>query len=168
MRHLIQAFIGWPARVAAHLEWLGPLLARIVVGWVFLLSGWGKLHNLPLVTANFVDWGIPFPQLLTPFVSGVEFFGGLFLILGFLTRISAGALAVVMLVAIRSALWDQVDSLGTLFGFDESAYFVVFVWLAAAGAGAVSVDRLLEPFTASRRADAAVRAAAAKSLPADA
>ena len=52
----------------------------------------GKLHNLPQVTEDFISWGIPLPHVLTPFVSGVEFFGGLFQLLGFLTRISAGAL----------------------------------------------------------------------------
>ena len=150
MRFIVAALIDWPARVAAHLRWAGPLLARIVTGYVFLLSGWGKLHNLPLVTQNFIGWGIPFPHVLTPFVSGVEFFGGLFLLLGLCTRISAGALAVVMLVAIRSALWDQVDSLETLLGFDESEYFALFTWLAIAGPGALSLDALLQRWRARR------------------
>ena len=111
--------------------------------WVFLWSGWGKLHNLPAITENFVSWGIPFPHILTPFVSGVEFVGGLFLLVGFLTRISAGALAVTMIVAIRSAKWDQVDSLEALLSFDETAYFALFTWLAIAGAGRLSIDSLL-------------------------
>ena len=136
--------IDWPRRVAAHLQWLAPLFARIVVGWVFLLSGWGKLHNLPRVTENFIGWGIPFPHVLTPFVSGVEFFGGLFLLLGLLTRISAGALGITMIVAIASAKWADVDSLATLLGFDETEYLALFLWLAIAGAGRVSVDYLLE------------------------
>jgi len=136
--------IEWPRQVAAHLQWLAPLFARIVVGWVFLLSGWGKLHNLPRVTENFIGWGIPFPHLLTPFVSGVEFFGGLFLLLGFLTRISAGALGITMIVAIVSAKWADVDSLATLLGFDETEYLALFLWLAIAGAGRLSVDSLLE------------------------
>jgi putative oxidoreductase len=136
--------IDWPRRVAAHLQWLAPLFARIVVGWVFLLSGWGKLHNLPRVTENFIGWGIPFPHVLTPFVSGVEFFGGLFLLLGFLTRISAGALGITMIVAIATAKWADVDSLATLLGFDETEYLALFLWLAIAGAGRVSVDYLLE------------------------
>jgi uncharacterized membrane protein YphA (DoxX/SURF4 family) len=71
----------------------------IVVGWVFMWSGWGKLHNLPAMIGNIRGWGIPFPQLLTPFVSGVEFFGGIFPLLGLMTRISAGALGVTMIVA---------------------------------------------------------------------
>src|SRR5580692_11574110 len=118
LKVLVQWLIEWPRRIAGHLAWLAPLFARIVVGWVFLLSGWGKLHNLPAVTENFKGWGIPFPHLLTPFVSGVEFLGGLFLLAGFLTRISAGALGVTMIVAIAAAKWADVDSLATLLGFD--------------------------------------------------
>jgi putative oxidoreductase len=143
MNTLIDWLIGWPERVASHLEWLAPLFARITVGYVFMLTGWGKLHNLPEVVENFTSWGIPYPQILTPFVSGVEFFGGLLLMLGLLTRISAGALGVVMIVAIKSARWGEVDSLGTLLGFDEFLYLALFLWLAIAGAGAVSVDALL-------------------------
>jgi putative oxidoreductase len=141
---LIQWLIDWPRRVAGHLAWLAPLFARITVGWVFLLSGWGKLMNLPQVTENFVGWGIPAPRLLAPFVSGVEFFGGLFLLLGLLTRFSAGALGVTMIVAIRSAKWADVDSLETLLGFDEFEYLALFVWLAIAGPGRLSVDHWLE------------------------
>lgn len=148
MNVLIDALVGWPKRTAQHLQWLAPLFARIVTGWVFLWSGWGKLNNLPLVTENFVGWGIPFPHILTPFVSGVEFFGGIFLILGFLTRISAGALGVTMIVAIISAKWADVDSLETLLGFEEVSYLALFLWLAIAGAGCVSVDRFLERRTA--------------------
>jgi hypothetical protein len=79
MRLLLDWLIGWPERVSRYLTWLGPLLARITVGWVFLWSGWGKLNNLPQITENFIGWGIPFPHILTPLTSGIEFFGGLFL-----------------------------------------------------------------------------------------
>jgi putative oxidoreductase len=144
VKFLIRWLIDWPRRIAAHLTWLAPLFARITVGWVFLWSGWGKLMNLSQVTENFVGWGIPAPQLLAPFVSGVEFAGGLLLLLGLLTRISAGALGVTMIVAIRSAKWTEVDSLETLLGFDEFEYLALFLWLAIAGAGGVSMDHWLE------------------------
>ena len=150
MKYLVNVLIGWPERVAQHLLWLAPLFARIVVGWVFLWTGWGKLTHLPLVTENFVGWGIPFPDILAPFASGVEFFGGIFLLLGLLTRISAGALCVVMLVAIRVAQWDDIDSLVTLLGFEEVMYLALFLWLAIAGPGAIAVDNLLRPRTHSR------------------
>jgi putative oxidoreductase len=145
MNRMIDCLIGWPERVSRHFDWLAPLFARVVVGWVFLWSGWGKLQNLPAIIDNFVSWGIPLPHLLAPFVSGVEFFGGIFLLLGLMTRISAGALGVTMIVAIKSAKWADVDSLETLLGFDETEYLALFVWLAIAGAGSVSLDRLLRP-----------------------
>ncbi len=144
MNLLVAALIDWPARVARHLQWLAPLVARIVVGWVFLWTGWGKLTHLPLVTENFGLWGVPAPEILAPFVSGVEFFGGILLLLGLLTRISAGALGVVMIVAVKVAQWDEVDSLQTFLGLEEIMYLAIFVWLAIAGAGRVAVDHLLE------------------------
>jgi putative oxidoreductase len=144
MKFLVRWLIDWPQGVAHHLTWLAPLFARITVGWVFMWSGWGKLQNLPQVTDNFVSWGIPLPHLLTPFVSGVEFFGGLLLLLGLLTRISAGALGITMIVAIRAAKWGDVDSLETLLGFDEFEYLALFLWLAIAGPGVLSLDYLLQ------------------------
>jgi putative oxidoreductase len=144
MKFLVRCLIDWPRSVARHLTWLAPLFARITVGWVFLLSGWGKLQNLPQVTENFIGWGIPFPHFFTPLTSGIELFGGLFLLLGLLTRISAGALGVTMIVAIKSAKWADVDSLETLLGFDEFEYLALFLWLAIAGPGIVSLDHLIQ------------------------
>ena len=144
MKHLVQWLINWPASIARYLTWLAPLFARITVGWVFLWSGWGKLSDLPTVTQNFIGWGIPLPQLLAPFVSGVEFFGGLFLLAGLFSRISAGALGVTMIVAIASAKWPDVDSLETLLGFDEFEYLALFLWIAIAGPGPLSIDHWLQ------------------------
>jgi putative oxidoreductase len=144
MKIFVRGLIDWPQHVAQHLYWLAPLFTRLVVGWVFLWSGWGKLTHLPIVIQNFANWGIPAPGVLGPFVSGVEFFGGLFLLLGFLTRISAGALGVVMIVATISAQWEQVDSLLALLGLEETLFLALFLWLAIDGPGGFSVDRLLQ------------------------
>ena len=80
----MNAIVDWlivkPGQLATtYFSWLPPLVA-----WVFLWSGWNKLHNLPQMIQNFTEWGIPYPNILTPFVSGVEFFGGLLLLLGLL------------------------------------------------------------------------------------
>ena len=158
MNIVVGSLIDWPRKIAQHLLWLAPLFARITVGWVFLWSGWGKLNNLPQVTQNFIDWGIPLPHLLTPFTSGVEFFGGLFLLAGLLTRISAGALGITMIVAIRAAKWGDVDSLETLLGFDEFEYLALFLWLAIAGAGKVSIDHWLERWYARTHGQSVRRA----------
>ena len=39
---------------------------RLIVGYTFMLAGWGKLTHLEQVTENFAGWGIPFPNILTP------------------------------------------------------------------------------------------------------
>ena len=151
MKAIVGALIDWPERVAAHLAWLGPLLARITVGWVFLWAGWGKLGAMPQVIENFRGWGVPIPEILAPFVSGLEFIGGIMLLLGLCTRIFSASLIEVMIVAIKSAFWDQVDSLEYLLGLNEFAYLAIFLWLATAGAGAASLDHLLQGRFGSHR-----------------
>ena len=143
MNFIVNLLIMLPARIASHFAWAGPLIMRLIVGYTFMLSGWGKLNNLPQITQNFIEWGVIFPKIMTPFVSGVEFFGGIMLILGLFTRIPAAMLAFTMLVAIKSAKWEAVDSLETLLGFEEATYFAGFLWLAIAGPGAASLDRWL-------------------------
>ena len=143
MNPFVTVLIDWPRRIAGYFTWLPPLVARIVVGWVFLWAGWGKLQALPRMTGTFRDLGIPYPEVMTPFVSGVEFVGGILLLVGFLTRIAAAPLIVVMVVAIISAKLVEVDSLETLLGFEEVSYRALFLWLAIAGPGPVSIDRLL-------------------------
>jgi len=150
MNALVNTLIEWPRSVARHLDWLGPLVARIVTGWVFLWTGWGKLTHLPLVTQNFESWGIPAPAILAPVASGIEFFGGILLLVGLLTRISAGALGVVMIVAVASVMWPEVDSFLTLVGLEEIMYLALFLWLAIAGAGRISVDAFLERHAETR------------------
>src|SRR5260370_21398257 len=93
MNFIVNLLILLPARISPYFSWAGPLLMRLIVGYTFMLTGWGKLTNLAQVTENFVGWGIPFPQILTPFVSVVEFFGGVMLILFLLPRIPAPILA---------------------------------------------------------------------------
>jgi putative oxidoreductase len=110
---------------------------------VFLWSGWEKLQVLPRMIGNFRSWGIPAPEIVTPFVSGVEFVGGLLLLLGLLTRFAAVPMMIVMVVAIIAAKASQVDSLETLLGFEEVSYFVMLAWLAIAGPGAISLDHLI-------------------------
>jgi putative oxidoreductase len=140
---IVNLLILLPARIASYFSWVGPLVMRLVVGYVFMLTGWAKLNHLPQMIQNFTEWGIPFPDILTPFASGVECFGGVLLILGLFTRIPAAMLVVVMIVAISVAKWSDVDSLETLLGFEEVTYLAAFLWLAIAGPGAASLDRLL-------------------------
>lgn len=158
MHAIVTWLIDMPERISTSLfGWLPPLFARIVVGWVFLWTGWAKLNNLPQMIQNFTEWGIPFPHIVTPFVSGVEFVGGLLLLLGLFTRLAATPLVIVMIVAIISAKLDQIDSLETLLGFEEVAYMALFGWLAVAGPGPVSLDWMLQKMVSAPGSDASRR-----------
>ena len=130
-------------RLQPQLGWLPLLAARLTVGWVFLQSGWGKLHDLAGVTEFFASLGIPAPELQAPIVAGIEFGGGILLLLGLATRFAALPLMGVMLVAIRTALWDDIDELSDLLGLAEFGYVVMLAGLVVFGAGSVSVDRLI-------------------------
>ncbi|MEO8559717.1 MAG: DoxX family protein, partial [Rhodospirillales bacterium] len=109
MKALIDLLIIAPARLSAVFADLPPLAARLTVGWVFMMTGWGKLNALPKITEYFTSLGIPAPQILTPLVSGIECFGGALLILGLFTRLAATPLIAVMVVAIITAKWADID-----------------------------------------------------------
>ena len=57
MNLLISILYDWSRVVAGYLTWAGPLAVRIVVGWVFMWTGWQKLHFLPRMIENFREWG---------------------------------------------------------------------------------------------------------------
>ena len=143
MNAFVTVFYDWSRAVAGYFTWLAPLAVRITVGVVFMGTGWTKLQNLPGITRNFASLGIPAPEILTPFVSGVEFVGGILLLVGLLTRFAAVPLMIVMVVAIVSAKLVDLDGLETFLGFEEVSYFVMFAWLAIAGPGPVSLDHLI-------------------------
>lgn len=129
--------------VASKLSWLPPLVARITVGWVFVLSGWGKLHALPDIVEYFRSLGIPAPEIQAPFASGTELVCGALLLLGLASRFAAVPLIVVMTVAIMTARFEQLTSAGALFGFIEFTYIALLLYIAVAGPGPLSLDRLL-------------------------
>jgi len=139
------------ARAMAHLSErigetfrpLAPALARLLVGLVFLTSGWGKLHGLDQVTDYFTELGLPMPAFQARLASTTELVCGGLLLLGLATRFAAVPLVVTMIVAIRTALWEQVDGLVSLVGLLEFAYVALLCWLACEGAGPLSLDWLL-------------------------
>lgn len=122
------------------LAWLPPLLSRTTIGFVFIQSGWGKLHNLDRVASFFAELGIPAPGLQAPFVATVEFVGGLAVLLGFFTRIVSIPLICTMIVAIITAKRADLGGISDLFGFIEYLYIVILAWLAVEGPGKISID----------------------------
>ena len=136
--------------IASRLGWLPPTLARFSVGWIFLWSGWGKLHDLPKIVDFFGSLGIPHPEIQAPFASSCELVCGALLLAGLFTRIATVPLVVTMIVAIVTAQRENVASLGDLFGLIEFAYIALLVWLGVYGAGPLSLDHLLVRAAAER------------------
>ena len=130
-------------RVGTSLQWLSPTLARLTVGLVFFQSGWGKLHDLDKVTNYFTELGLAAPAFQARLASTAEFVCGGLLLAGFATRFAVVPLIITMCVAIRTALWQQVDGLGSLVGLTEFAYIALLVWLGTHGPGPLSLDALV-------------------------
>jgi putative oxidoreductase len=90
---------------------------------------------------------VPFPRLMTYFVSGVEFVGGSLVAVGFLSSLACVALLVDMFVAILtttlSAMPKGLSPLNWLDDFlylPEVLYVLFFIWLICSGPGKLSAD----------------------------
>ncbi|MEO7425328.1 MAG: DoxX family protein [Fibrobacteria bacterium] len=123
--------------------WLPPLIARITVGWVFVESGWGKLHHIDKVIGFFTSLGLPAPAFQAHLVATTEFAGGLLLLAGLFTRLASVPLTIIMYVAIATAKKDELHAFTDLIGFSEYLYMVLLVWLIIAGPGLIALDALI-------------------------
>jgi putative oxidoreductase len=124
-------------------SFVGPTLARLTLGVLFIGTGWGKLHALPDLIQFFTELHIPAPGFQARLVAMTELVGGLMLLLGLGARLASVPLLITMIVAILTAKRSQIDGLSTLLGFEEWSYLIMFLWIAVAGPGPLSLDRLL-------------------------
>lgn len=129
--------------LAAQLDWLAPLLIRLVFGYFWLETGWAKLHNLDGFAGRFETWGIPFPHFSAGLSAGMEFVGGLLMMLGLLTRLTMVPMIINMIVALAVVVLPTIATLDEFVELDEVLYILVFFWLLMAGPGRISVDHLL-------------------------
>ncbi|QQE12485.1 DoxX family protein [Planctomycetota bacterium] len=84
---------------------IGPLIVRLMVGFVFFfhgsqkLFGWFDGPGIENATRFFTEMNIPMPEISVWVAACTEFGGGILLALGFLTRPVSLLLATVMLTA---------------------------------------------------------------------
>ena len=142
--------------LAVRAEFIAPLLARLTVGYAFVESGWGKVHNLDAVAQYFAELGIPAAPVQALFVSYVELICGSLVLVGLATRVAAVPLIGTMIVALITAKASDIASYSDLIGTIELCYAVLLAWLALAGGGKLSLDHAL-----GRRASASTAAGAA-------
>lgn len=147
MKTLARLYARWAAAIC-YLQSPFLLFVRLYWGWQLVESGWGKLHHLDKITDFFTSLNIPFPAFNAHFVSGLEFFGGILLIVGLASRFTGFLLTINMLVAFWTA--DR-EALLTAFTDDPSKFYAAdpFTFLFAAfivliyGAGLFSLDAYL-------------------------
>ena len=130
-------------RLLGFLDWLPPLIARGVTGWVFIESGWGKFQHLDKVIAFFTSLKIPSPEIQARLVSSLELGCGLLVFLGLFTRVASAPLIGIMCVALATAKADDIKVFSDLFSLSEFLYIIFFIWLGVNGPGAVSLDRII-------------------------
>ncbi|TXK77992.1 DoxX family protein [Rheinheimera tangshanensis] len=86
-----------------RLDFIPLLLLRLYLTPVMMQAGWTKLHNFDSTLSWFADpdWGLglPAPALMLSLVILLELGGGLALLLGLFTRMTALGLSITMLVA---------------------------------------------------------------------
>ncbi len=117
------------------------VIARLVIGAVFLAHGWPKLRNLPMTWQNFSMMGFKPGMFWGTIVALIEVFGGLAIILGLGVQPAAFLLAINMIVA---ALWKKSRGQKLVGGFElDLALFSALLILAGVGAGAYSLDNYL-------------------------
>lgn len=119
---------------------LAILVGRILLSIMFILAGYSKLTAIAGTAGWFGSLGIPAPTLVAIAAGVVELVGGLAILVGFKTRIAALVLAAFTIAATLIAHTDLADQMQQLLFMKNLAVTGGFLILAAAGAGALSVD----------------------------
>jgi putative oxidoreductase len=125
----------------------GAILAltalRVGVGVIFVAHGLQKLSDPAGTAQAFTAMGIPYPHLSVYLAIAGELFGGLGLLIGFLTPLAALGPVIVMLVAIFKVHYGK-----GLFAQNGGwelplTLLLVSLFFVVRGAGPISVDGLI-------------------------
>lgn len=131
------------------------LVVRLMVGGIFLSEGIQKfLFPDALGIGRFLKIGIPYPEILAPFVGFVEIFSGTLVLMGFMTRLAAFSLVIDMVVAIATTkvpilihegFFKMAHEARTDYAMLLGSFFLILV-----GAGPWSLDRWAQKTTAGK------------------
>lgn len=131
-------------RIAASTSDILLLAARILIGWIFVRSGFGKIADISAFSANLGRTGVPFAQVVAP----VEFFGGIALVIGLQLRIAALLMFLFVVVAtlLSHRYWEFTEAAARRAqdtNFYKNAAIaggIIALWVA--GSGRLAADAL--------------------------
>jgi putative oxidoreductase len=135
------------------------LLARVLIGGLFVWAAVTKLHDLPTFGTEIANYRL-LPNGVVPWLAaalpGIEIVAGLLCLVGLWTRVAAGivsAMLLVFIVAISQALVRHIQlHCGCFGGVDEATWSTVWrdvgmlapAWLVVwRGAGAWALEGVL-------------------------
>ncbi len=123
------------------------LVGRILLGGIFVVSGYGKLMGLAAFAASLEKNGVPYASALAPVGACVEFFGGLAIVLGIEVRYAALLMIAFVIVAtlISHRFWELQDAARRAQATNFSKNVAIiggFMLLCAAGGGRYAVEWL--------------------------
>ena len=125
------------------------LLARLALGAIFVVSGWGKLHGFEGFAASLNNRGVPAAQIFAVLGVAAELGGGLAVVLGVMTRYAALLMIVFIVVAtgIAHRYWEVSDAAAhaqQMTNFMKNLSMLGgFLLLLATGGGKLSLDGML-------------------------
>ena len=123
------------------------LAVRLYWGFQFAQTGWGKLHNPARITGFFASLNIPFPGFNAPFVSMLEFVGGILLMFGLFSRPIAFLLACNLFVAHWTADHEALASIfsdpGKFYVADPYTFLFASLMVLVFGSGLFAADTLI-------------------------
>jgi putative oxidoreductase len=134
--------------IAAMMKDTGLLLGRVLLGLIFVTSGYGKVMHLDAFAQSLASRGVPMSGPLSVLGALVEFLGGVAIVIGLQVRWASLLMMLFVVVAtlISHRYWEIGEAAArraqqTQF-MKNVAIFGGFLLLMASGGGRFSLDRL--------------------------
>jgi putative oxidoreductase len=122
---------------------LATLIGRILMSLLFILGGWGKLMGAAATQAMFAKQGLPMVEAAWVLAVVVELGGGLAILFGLFIRLVALICAIWCVATALIAHTNFADRIQEINFFKNMGMTGGFLYIAAFGAGAWSLDALL-------------------------
>lgn len=120
---------------------VSSLLARVGLAALFILTSFSKIQYFDATAQYMASAGLP--EFLLPLVIAFELIGGLLIVLGLLTQLTAIAFAAFSIVSALLFHFQLDDQMQFLMFYKNIAMAGGFLALASLGAGKFSIDHLL-------------------------